>query len=65
MEAQDENTIIPRSKLDDEYSNIAYRDPNILITTSRDASQRLVQFMKELCLVFPNCTRINRGAYVS
>lgn len=35
-----------------------------MITTSRDPSSRLVQFAKELKLVFPNAERVNRGAQV-
>ena len=37
------------------------QDPRILLTTSRDPSSRLTQFLKELRLVFPNSQRINRG----
>jgi U3 small nucleolar ribonucleoprotein protein IMP4 len=33
----------------------------ILLTTSRDPSSRLLQFAKELKVVFPNCVRMNRG----
>lgn len=36
----------------------------MLITTSRDPSSRLVQFAKELKLVFPNSRRMNRGGLV-
>lgn len=36
----------------------------ILITTSRDPSTRLVQFAKELKLIFPNSRRMNRGGQV-
>jgi U3 small nucleolar ribonucleoprotein protein IMP4 len=35
-----------------------------LITTSRDPSQRLVQFQKEMKIITPNSIRINRGGYV-
>ncbi len=35
----------------------------MLITTSRDPSSRLTQFAKEMRLVFPNSTRLNRGGY--
>ena len=35
-----------------------------MITTSRHASSRLTQFLKEMKLVFPNSERLNRGAYV-
>ena len=41
-----------------------YTDPQILITTSRDPSSRLLQFLKEMAIVMPNAERINRGGYV-
>lgn len=55
---------VPRSHVDDEYSNMLYTDPQILITTSRDPSSRLLQFLKEIAIVMPNADRINRGSYV-
>jgi len=36
-------------------------DPKILITTAREASQRLLQFVKEFRLCVPNAHRVNRG----
>ena len=36
----------------------------LLVTTSRDPSSRLTQFAKELRLVLPNATRLNRGGTV-
>ncbi|KAH8079238.1 putative rRNA primary transcript binding protein [Filobasidium floriforme] len=59
-EAQNE----PGSSIDDEYAKVGLYDPKIVITTSRDPSSRLLQFSKELRLVFPNSYRINRGNYV-
>jgi U3 small nucleolar ribonucleoprotein protein IMP4 len=44
----------PTSHVDDEYANAGIVDPKILITTSRDPSSRLIQFSKELKLLFPN-----------
>ncbi|CAK61324.1 unnamed protein product (macronuclear) [Paramecium tetraurelia] len=64
MNAQDDNTIVPRTHLDDEYAMSFYREPQIVLTTSRSPSQRLVTLMKEMGLIFPNCTRVNRGAQV-
>lgn len=58
------NTIIPRTHMDDEYANMIYSDPQILITSSRDPSNRLMQFLKEMAIVIPNAERINRGSYV-
>jgi U3 small nucleolar ribonucleoprotein protein IMP4 len=50
--------------MDDEYARAGTRDPQILLTTSRNPSSRLTQFAKELRLVFPNSQRINRGGTV-
>ena len=49
--------------MDDEYARAGQYDPRVLITTSRSPSSRLSQFAKELRLVFPNATRLNRGGY--
>ncbi|KAJ9094938.1 hypothetical protein QFC21_005730 [Naganishia friedmannii] len=54
----------PGSHIDDEYAKVGLYEPKIVITTSRDPSSRLLQFAKELRLVFPNSNRINRGNYV-
>ncbi|CAN6443415.1 unnamed protein product [Victoria cruziana] len=64
IDLEDEHTAVPRSHIDDEYANASQRDPKILVTTSRDPSSRLVQFVKELKFVFPNAQRINRGNQV-
>ena len=64
IELEDDNTAVPRDHIDDEYARAEERDPKILITTSRDPSSRLVQFAKEMKLVFPNSQRINRGGQV-
>lgn len=53
----------PGSSIDDEYSKAGTYDPRILVTTSRDPSSRLTQFAKEVRLLFPNSTRLNRGGY--
>lgn len=34
------------------------------MTTSRNPSSRLLQFLKEMAIVIPNAERINRGAYI-
>ena len=47
--------------MDDEYALAGVRDPKILLTTSHDCSQRLIQFSKELKFLFPGAVRINRG----
>ncbi|XP_055525893.1 U3 small nucleolar ribonucleoprotein protein IMP4 [Wyeomyia smithii] len=48
---------------DDEYRYAGCEDPKIMITTSRDPSAKLKQFVKELRLVFPNAQRMNRGNF--
>ncbi|KAM0683704.1 snoRNA-binding rRNA-processing protein imp4 [Mitosporidium daphniae] len=55
---------MPVNHVDDEYANATLVDPKIVITTSRDPSSRLLQFTKEMKLLFPNSQRINRGAMV-
>jgi len=50
--------------IDDEYAFAGIKDAKVLITTSRHPSSRLTQFAKELKLVIPGSSRINRGAYV-
>ena len=50
--------------MDDEYANTLYSDPQLLLTTSRDPSNRLLQFTKELNILLPNTTRVNRGSTV-
>jgi U3 small nucleolar ribonucleoprotein protein IMP4 len=42
LELADENTIVARTHIDDEYEEAKYRDPKILVTTSRNASNRLI-----------------------
>ncbi len=41
LELADDKTIVARTHVDDEYEEAKYRDPKILVTTSRSASQRL------------------------
>lgn len=60
----DEAQTDPTTHIDSEYTRAGVLDPKILITTSRDPSSRLLQFSKEMRLVFPNSHRINRGNYV-
>ena len=52
-----------RNNVDDEYNVDRYTEPRIMITTSRRPSSKLVQFQKEMNLLFPNSIRFNRGAY--
>ena len=53
----------PGTSIDDEYSRSGTYDPRVLVTTSRDPSSKLTQFAKEVRLLFPNSTRLNRGGY--
>ncbi|OCF37057.1 U3 small nucleolar ribonucleoprotein IMP4 [Kwoniella heveanensis BCC8398] len=57
----DEAQADPGSHIDDEYAKVGTYDPKIVITTSRSPSSRLLQFTKEMRLVFPNSYRLNRG----
>lgn len=41
LELADDKTIAARTHVDDEYEEAKYRDPKVLVTTSRNASQRL------------------------
>lgn len=43
-----------KSTIDDEYSNAGIENPKILLTTSRDPSSRLTQFVKVLLLLLGN-----------
>lgn len=64
IEADDIETHIPYSIVDDEYRQLNYTEPKIIMTTSRDCSNRLQQFMQELRLIFPNSYKLNRGNLV-
>jgi U3 small nucleolar ribonucleoprotein protein IMP4 len=50
-----------RKTQDDEYQMSGYADPKVFLTTSNDPSSRLGTFAKEMKLIIPNCTRVNRG----
>ncbi|XP_008788540.2 U3 small nucleolar ribonucleoprotein protein IMP4 [Phoenix dactylifera] len=64
IDLEDEYTAVPRTHIDDEYASASAKDPKILLTTSRNPSAPLTQFVKELKFVFPNSTRMNRGGQV-
>ncbi|KAJ3693145.1 hypothetical protein LUZ60_012240 [Juncus effusus] len=64
IDLEDDHTAIPKSLIDDEYSNARESDPKILLTTSRNPSAPLTQFVKELKIIFPNSSRMNRGGQV-
>lgn len=46
IEYDDDKTIMPYNLIDDEYADNKNLDPKILLTTSRNPSQRLLQFLK-------------------
>lgn len=52
-----------KKRQDDEYTQENYSPPELLITTCRNPSSRLQKFFKEMGLLLPNATRMNRGAY--
>eukprot|EP00931_Biecheleriopsis_adriatica_P089192 TRINITY_DN63359_c0_g1_i1.p1 TRINITY_DN63359_c0_g1~~TRINITY_DN63359_c0_g1_i1.p1 ORF type:complete len:309 (+),score=59.94 TRINITY_DN63359_c0_g1_i1:107-1033(+) len=64
LDLADDRTKEQRSTMDDEYAYLGVKDPKVLITTSRDPSSRLSQFLKELRMLFPGAQRMNRGAYI-
>ncbi|XP_066351073.1 uncharacterized protein [Miscanthus floridulus] len=49
--------------VDNEYATASVREPKILLTTSRNPSAALTQFVK-LKVVFPMSQRMNRGGQV-
>jgi U3 small nucleolar ribonucleoprotein protein IMP4 len=61
VDADDAKTEAVRTHVDDEYGDAGLADPRVCVTTSRDPSSRLKQFCKEVKLLVPNSTRINRG----
>ena len=61
---EDAETAASGAAADDEYVKANERDPKVLVTTSRDPSSRLTQFVKEVKLMMPTAQRINRGAQV-
>ncbi|CAH6721821.1 U3 small nucleolar ribonucleoprotein protein Imp4p [[Candida] jaroonii] len=51
--------------IDDEYAmSSGVVEPEVLVTTSRSPSVKLLQFSKEIQLLIPNCRKVNRGGYV-
>eukprot|EP00761_Pharyngomonas_kirbyi_P013229 gb/GECH01013256.1/.p1 GENE.gb/GECH01013256.1/~~gb/GECH01013256.1/.p1 ORF type:complete len:313 (+),score=99.15 gb/GECH01013256.1/:1-939(+) len=49
------------AEVDDEYATAGQTDPKVLLTTSHSPSSRLSRFIKEMKLIFPKSTRMNRG----
>ncbi|CAO2205789.1 unnamed protein product [Urochloa humidicola] len=64
IDLEDQERQVPKSIVDNEYATANIREPKIMLTTSRNPSSTLVQFVKELKVVFPNSQRINRGGQV-
>jgi U3 small nucleolar ribonucleoprotein protein IMP4 len=61
VDADDIATETPKTHVDDEYGDAGLLEPRVCVTTSRDPSSRLKQFVKEVKLLVPNSARINRG----
>jgi U3 small nucleolar ribonucleoprotein protein IMP4 len=61
VDAEDIVTENPKTHIDDEYGDAGLLEPRVCVTTSREPSSRLKQFAKEVKLLIPNSTRINRG----
>jgi U3 small nucleolar ribonucleoprotein protein IMP4 len=61
VDAEDAKTDTPQTGVDDEYGDAGLVEPRVCVTTCRDPSSRLKNFAKELKLLVPNSTRINRG----
>lgn len=61
-ELDDAQTRALNTTVDDEYANAGAEDPRVLVTTSRNASQKLLEFAKEVRLIVPNAVRMNRGS---
>ncbi|KAF8000158.1 U3 small nucleolar ribonucleoprotein IMP4 [Metschnikowia aff. pulcherrima] len=54
-----------QAEIDDEYLALSgVNDPRIIVTTSRNPLVKLLQFSKEIKLMFPNSMKLNRGNYV-
>lgn len=52
-------------EIDDEYLALSgISEPKVIVTTSRNPSSKLLQFAKELRLMFPNSIKLNRGNYI-
>jgi len=64
IDLEDQERQVPKSIVDNEYATATVREPKILLTTSRNPSAPLTQFVKELKVVFPNSQRMNRGGQV-
>jgi len=60
---EDNLTFVPPENLDSEYARGGTYDPKILLTSSRNPSSRLMQFVKEMNLLFPGAQRIRRGGH--
>ncbi|KAH9580021.1 Brix domain [Trypanosoma melophagium] len=60
-ELDDDQTRTLQTTVDDEYATAGVEDPHVLVTTSRDPSQKLLEFAKEVRLIIPNAVRMNRG----
>lgn len=61
VDSEDVRTEHQATHVDDEYGDAGLLEPRVCVTTCRDPSSRLKNFVKEVKLLIPNSTRINRG----
>lgn len=61
VDSEDTRTQEQVTHVDDEYGDAGLLEPRVCVTTCRDPSSRLKNFSKEIKLLLPNSTRINRG----
>eukprot|EP01127_Copromyxa_protea_P015423 TRINITY_DN4432_c0_g2_i2.p1 TRINITY_DN4432_c0_g2~~TRINITY_DN4432_c0_g2_i2.p1 ORF type:complete len:290 (-),score=60.29 TRINITY_DN4432_c0_g2_i2:40-909(-) len=64
LEMEDDQTFAMQNALDDEYATAGITPPKVMVTTSHNPSSKLVQFAKEMKLLFPDAQRMNRGGHV-
>ncbi|CAD6266162.1 unnamed protein product [Miscanthus lutarioriparius] len=64
IDLEDQEPRVPKSMVDNEYATASVREPKVLLTTSRNPSAALTQFVKKLKVVFPMSQRMNRGGQV-
>ena len=53
----------PATHVDDEYAGARSAPPRVCVTTSREPSSKLKEFVKEVRLVLPTSVRVNRGQF--
>jgi U3 small nucleolar ribonucleoprotein protein IMP4 len=59
----DTQHFVDPNNMDSEYARSGFYDPKLMVTSSRNPSSRLIQFVKEVNLLFPGARRMNRGGH--